>query len=31
MYCYKDDKYDTFKELTRSGGLSDHGDKRMFG
>lgn len=31
MYCYKDDKCDTFKELTSSGGLSDPGDKRMFG
>lgn len=31
MYCYKDDKCDTFKELPSSGGLSDPGDKRMFG
>ena len=31
MYRYKDDKCDTFKELTSSGGLSDPGDKRMFG
>ena len=27
MYCYKDDKYNTFKELTSSGGLSDPSDE----
>ena len=30
MYCCKDDKCDTFKELTSSGGLYDPDDKRMF-
>lgn len=30
MYCYKDDKCDTLKELTSSGGLSAPGDQRMF-
>lgn len=31
MYCCKDDKCDTFKELTNSGELSDRSNKRMFG
>jgi hypothetical protein len=30
MYCYKDDKCDTFKELTSIGEPSDHSDQRMF-